>query len=56
MNAKLKKRLEAVRVAIHNNVEDLPPKEYKEVLEELTTDIEGRLEALAEEQDEERDR
>ena len=45
--------LEQVRNALHLAVKDLPPDEYRKVLEELSCDVEGRLEALSEEESEE---
>lgn len=41
--------LEKVRTAFHEAVQKLPPDQYKEVIEEFQTDLEGKLEALAEE-------
>jgi hypothetical protein len=41
--------VEAVRDTLHEQCKDMRPVEYKEVLEELLTDIEGNLEALKEE-------
>jgi len=39
------KRLENIREYLHEQVKDLTGDDYKNVLEELATDIEGRLEA-----------
>jgi hypothetical protein len=47
--------VEAVRDTLHEQCKDMRPVEYKEVLEELLTDIEGNLEALKEENEEEPD-
>ena len=47
--------VEAVRDTLHEQCKDMRLVEYKEVLEELLTDIEGNLEALKEENEEEPD-
>jgi hypothetical protein len=48
-----KKALEKVRTALDAAVAGLPDDDYREVLEDLDCDIEGRLEALKEEHAEE---
>jgi len=41
--------VQAVRDTLHYHCKDMPPDEYREVLEEISADIEGNLDALNEE-------
>jgi hypothetical protein len=41
--------VEALRDTLHKHCKDMAPDEYRAVLEEFQTDIEGHLEALDEE-------
>ena len=49
MNAKIQKLHDQVRDALDRAGEKLSPAEWKELLEELSADIEGHLEAVKEE-------
>lgn len=49
MNTKQQAALNAVRDCLHQHCQSMPAAEYKEVLEEVMTDLEGNLEALREE-------
>jgi len=46
------KVVEAFRKLLHHHCKDMPPDEYREVLEEISADIEGHLDALKEEAEE----
>lgn len=46
---KINKHLEAIREELHRQGKDLPPDEWKELLEELQADIEGHLGAIEDE-------
>ena len=46
MTQKAKERLEKVRDALHDAVQDLNRRDYTDVLENLGTDIDGQLEAV----------
>jgi hypothetical protein len=46
---KVQKAIDAVRDALHNACETMSPFEYKRVLEELSGDLDGNLEALRDE-------
>lgn len=45
-------RLKDVRDALHEASKDLPPEQWKELLEELGADIDGHLDAIREEAEE----
>ncbi len=48
-----RKALETVRNALHDAGKDLSPAEWKELLQELSADIDGHLDAVREEAKEE---
>jgi hypothetical protein len=45
----VEKAVEALRNTLHEECKDMPPEQFKEVLEEFSADIEGHLEGLKEE-------
>lgn len=47
--------IEAIRDKMHDECKALKPAQFKEVLEEISADIDGHLEALKEEGEEEED-
>jgi nitrogen regulatory protein PII-like uncharacterized protein len=47
--ADLRKRIDDVRDALHEAGKDLAPADWKELLEEIATDIESHLEAVRDE-------
>ena len=49
MNQKVFNALNFIREAIHKHTKGLSKDDYKEVLEEVCTDIEGKLDALEKE-------
>jgi hypothetical protein len=49
MAGKIDKAVNAVRDALHAACKDMPPSEYKQVLEELSSDLTGNLDALRDE-------
>ena len=49
ISAEVRKRIEQVREAIHDAGRNLLPADWKLLLEEISTDIEGHLDALSEE-------
>lgn len=51
MRKKTVAAIDSIRDAIHEQVKDMPPDQYKEFLEELLTDTEASLGSLKEEQE-----
>lgn len=49
MKPDLQRKLDHVRDALHQAGKDLPPADWKALLEELDADIDGHLDAISEE-------